>query len=266
MQTRIIPASSRRWSSPLLLLLLSLSLASAFVPVLRSTPAPSAPVLRRQPLSARPSLAVTPSPLFTRLHAAVAPAQAPAGVVDRLKTVAKNVGATLPMVAFSTISGGVLAGSLHAVTGTSTCVVSTSLLSILLLTYPPAHLNRRARPLGRVAAPLHWQAVVPGHAHWGRVGPGPRHLGYHHGHGGLLPQGPSVVLLPQHADTKAVAVHGGADWRVAHCDWVAGVEGGRGFPCPQGHSPRVGRAQWQRANAQGTYAMDKGTRRNGINQ
>lgn len=39
------------------------------------------------------------------------------GLIPRVKTLAKNMVTGLPLVAFSTISGGMLAGSLHAVTG-----------------------------------------------------------------------------------------------------------------------------------------------------
>lgn len=64
-----------------------------------------------------------PQRLRPSLAAAAAAAAAPVGqqagarLVERAKAVIKNVAAGLPLVAFSTISGGVLAGSLHTVTG-----------------------------------------------------------------------------------------------------------------------------------------------------
>lgn len=62
---------------------------------------------------------VSPTPQRLARMAAAAPAgqQAGGGLVERVKAVVKGIGAGLPLVAFSTISGGVLAGSLHTVTG-----------------------------------------------------------------------------------------------------------------------------------------------------
>jgi hypothetical protein len=74
--------------------------------------APISRIGQRQRL--RPSLAAA---------AAAAPAaagqQAGGGPAERIKALVKSIGAGLPLVAFSTISGGVLAGSLHTVTGAS---------------------------------------------------------------------------------------------------------------------------------------------------
>jgi len=61
-----------------------------------------------------------PSPTARAAAAAAAApggSQAGNGLAERAKALMKGVAAGLPLVAFSTISGGVLAGSLHTVTG-----------------------------------------------------------------------------------------------------------------------------------------------------
>lgn len=119
--------------------------------------------------------------------AAAAPTgpQAGGGLLERVKAVVKSIGAGLPLVAFSTISGGVLAGSLHTVTGA--CAAGCGALApprasrctrrhLTHHTEDPPLLNRidathRAGPPGGAAAPLHREALVPGHAHRRRLGP-----------------------------------------------------------------------------------------------
>lgn len=98
--------------------------------------------LLQQPQRLRPSL--------VRAAAAAAPAgpQAGNGLLERVKAVVKGIGTGLPLVAFSTISGGVLAGSLHTVTGAWLAVafdpsrVSTACVVILHRTDTPKS-NRR---------------------------------------------------------------------------------------------------------------------------
>lgn len=111
--------------------------------------------------------------------AAAAPTgpQAGAGLLERVKAMVKGIAAGLPLVAFSTISGGVLAGSLHTVTGAPSC--SLACLGRALdprldgkqqLTPIPIPSKYRAGSSGGAAAALHREALVPGHAHRRRLG------------------------------------------------------------------------------------------------
>ena len=96
------------------------AVAPAPVPVGSSISSGSLSLQQRQRL--RPSL--------VRAAAAVAAPtgpQAGGGLLERMKAVVKGIGAGLPLVAFSTISGGVLAGSLHTVTGA--CVAGCGALA-----------------------------------------------------------------------------------------------------------------------------------------
>lgn len=80
----------------------------------------------------------TPQCMMARMATAAATApggqQAGGGLVERVKAVGKSIAAGLPLVAFSTISGGVLAGSLHTVTGACASRCCNSLLAPPLLT------------------------------------------------------------------------------------------------------------------------------------